>query len=654
MGENSISNLISAEVLGDITDFIQKSIAAGVASRGPFLRLEAHLPSDQDNRCGKSWSRLVDLRRVPSQIASPPASVEEDNCHEIEENVSPTRSTVTTRRNGWAACNARTPSEDTSQQMQAQRPSLVASNLMGEGHHQAEIHYDDGDDPLRKRRKLGASELRPAAVSVAPDIASASDTSSGSARQLENSESNVPQRKKAKDSHPKMQPSTLDKFIVGIWENLYKKNHKTQVDVSHVLSLIENSFQPPTTSTDSVSPDQYQNANQLCSRITKASSYFRGLELIVQAHWIDCFDNRIISLSQERPDESLQSHKKAALLEACQTFGWTEKELRNRMSVWRGYSELKEVAGWTSLIFSGQGIYRFCKYRIGFDANSLARLGRLHWRFEVAADTLHPDWRKMLGIIGIQSRKIYRGHPLDWVVSRTSDPVPLGLTYKQWDPNFAFKHINDCIVDITAWGDFDPRRIQKSGPYACQTCNNIQSDDSQENQCQCFAEIFGVNSKSPQPVQVFATEDGRNNGLLALCDFPRGSPIAPFLGLLTHSLHSVDVMTSTLPNPSLLPPPQLSSSVTNSSPSSSTTPPSLPTTYQILQTRQGNHTRFVNHSCVPNAQYQKFSWLGLERIILVSKGINAGQEITVDYSGRYWKGLRKKCLCGKGGCRYNK
>ncbi|GME25977.1 hypothetical protein GTA08_BOTSDO01247 [Neofusicoccum parvum] len=74
--------------------------------------------------------------------------------------------------------------------------------------------------------------------------------------------------------------------------------------------------------------------------------------------------------------------------------------------------------------------------------------------------------------------------------------------------------------------------------------------------------------------------------------------------------------------------------------------------YQIWQGRQGNYTRFVNHSCHPNSQFEKFTWLGVQRIILVSKGIEAGQEVTVDYSGRYWTNLDKECLCGESCCRY--
>lgn len=76
--------------------------------------------------------------------------------------------------------------------------------------------------------------------------------------------------------------------------------------------------------------------------------------------------------------------------------------------------------------------------------------------------------------------------------------------------------------------------------------------------------------------------------------------------------------------------------------------------YQIWQGRRGNCTRFVNHSCQPNSQYERFSWLGVQRIVLVSKGIAMGEEITVDYSNDYWNHLDKECLCGESCCRFNK
>jgi SET domain-containing protein len=74
--------------------------------------------------------------------------------------------------------------------------------------------------------------------------------------------------------------------------------------------------------------------------------------------------------------------------------------------------------------------------------------------------------------------------------------------------------------------------------------------------------------------------------------------------------------------------------------------------YQIWQGRQGNHTRFVNHSCQPNSHFERFDWLGKQRIVLVSRGIEAGEEVTVDYGDTYWQNLDKECKCGQPGCRY--
>lgn len=67
----------------------------------------------------------------------------------------------------------------------------------------------------------------------------------------------------------------------------------------------------------------------------------------------------------------------------------------------------------------------------------------------------------------------------------------------------------------------------------------------------------------------------------------------------------------------------------------------------------GNFTRFINHSCRPNCQFQTFYWLGIKRIIAVSRGVSAGNELTVDYSANYWEKLDKACLCGESCCRYS-
>jgi hypothetical protein len=165
------------------------------------------------------------------------------------------------------------------------------------------------------------------------------------------------------------------------------------------------------------------------------------------------------------------------------------------------------------------GLYRFCKYRMSFTAQSMKVLQSMRPRIEVAADTIHPNWRQMLSIIGEDVQPIYHGHPHDWVIVRDQDPVPLASTYLQWDPDFSFEHLDGSVIDQTTWGQIDPREVvmatsNKNGCSICEKCDQIQSDTA-ENKCRCFPDLFGSSRRKHCPVQVFQTENGRNNGLMA-------------------------------------------------------------------------------------------------------------------------------------------
>lgn len=161
----------------------------------------------------------------------------------------------------------------------------------------------------------------------------------------------------------------------------------------------------------------------LTRKISQTSRNCRSLEVIVQAHWVQCFDDRVNELSEET---SREKAKKMAIAEACLNFQWTEKELRNKMGIWRGYHDISSAGGWAALVFAGMGLYRFCKYRVSFTEETFETLRRLRHRFEVAADTLHPRWRVLLGIIGESTARKYNGHPHDWVVNGPSnEAIPL-------------------------------------------------------------------------------------------------------------------------------------------------------------------------------------------------------------------------------------
>ncbi|TDZ40550.1 SET domain-containing protein [Colletotrichum trifolii] len=460
------------------------------------------------------------------------------------------------------------------------------------------------------------------------------------------------------------QQSSIDKFVVSIWEQIHGGinldpqslleqwqltatatatiNNAGKIHVPEQLEL--GLLHPP-----SVGPGPgvegtallagevdvegtFNRSNIFCRKVTQASRACRSIEVIVQARWIEHFDSYVEVLAVTNAGMSPTKRRKAALIEACNDFGWSEKELRNKMAIWRGYKEIKDAGGWAALVFAGMGLYRFCKYRVGFNPDSMQRLRALRPRIEVAADTLHPTWRQLLMIVGEPSQRRFCGHPHDWVVRHDgADPVPLRSTYLEYDPYFSFEQLEASVMDMSAWGTDDPRWVPPinavacvQGMHTCHSCGQEQSEDPKINSCYCFPTLFGSGRRSPCPVQVFRTPDGRNNGLTALCPFERGAAIGEFVGLVTKDLRDMDVMDS-------------STGVR---------------AYQIWQGRQGNFTRFVNHSCKSNAQFQQFVWLGTQRIILVSKGIEAGHEVTVDYSGSYWRGLDKECLCGESCCRY--
>lgn len=123
---------------------------------------------------------------------------------------------------------------------------------------------------------------------------------------------------------------------------------------------------------------------------TSISRTTRSIEVIMQVYWVDCYYTRIDVLKDQRLDLRPYEYKKLIMTEACTNFEWSKKNLRNRMAIWKDYREIKDAASWAALAFSGPGIYRFCKYRIGFDQDAITKLQNLQSRFEVAADTIQP------------------------------------------------------------------------------------------------------------------------------------------------------------------------------------------------------------------------------------------------------------------------
>lgn len=477
-----------------------------------------------------------------------------------------------------------------------------------------------------------------------------------SQRQIQLTDRNFPKRSKTQSSVPVPQESSIGKLIVGIWEqihggiNLEPRSLVEQWRMTAALTTTSlegaaaggncpqggllpptpppsASYSPPGLSADGNSA--FSESSAFCRKVTQASRTCRSVEVIVQARWTEHFDAYAAHLALTNPEMSPTRCRRSALSRACADFGWSEKELRNKMAVWRGYREIREAGGWAALVFAGMGIYRLCKYRVGFGEEGMARLRSCRERFEVAADTLHPRWRQLLAIVGVDEGRRFAGHAHDWVVRADGGtPTPLAATYLDLDPFFRFEHLDESVIDVEAWGADDPRwvpppRTSADSVDTCAACGMRQDDDQSFNSCYCFPSLF-PGPKSNPPVQVFHTANGKRNGVQALTPFQRGAAVGEFVGLVTRGIEDLDVMVGEAGG----------------------------VEYQVWQGRQGNFTRFVNHSCKANAQFQPFVWRGTQRVVLVSKGIEAGREVTVDYSGSYWRGLDKRCLCGEACCRY--
>ena len=67
---------------------------------------------------------------------------------------------------------------------------------------------------------------------------------------------------------------------------------------------------------------------------------------------------------------------------------------------------------------------------------------------------------------------------------------------------------------------------------------------------------------------------------------------------------------------------------------------------------KGNISRFINHSCNPNAETQKWTVNGELRVGFFSKrAIKKGEEITFDYKYERYGQEAQKCYCGSDNCR---
>ncbi|KXH61949.1 SET domain-containing protein, partial [Colletotrichum salicis] len=176
------------------------------------------------------------------------------------------------------------------------------------------------------------------------------------------------------------QQSSIDRFVVNIWERIHGRIGLGSQDLLEQWQLMETAATAATGSiNDAVKvyfPEQlgfdqlqassaegtlseieiegiFNRGNIFCRKITQVSRACRLIGVIVQARWIEHFDSYVELLAITKPSMSRAKRRKATLIKTCNNFGWSEKELRNRMAIWRGYKDIKDAGGWAALVFSG-------------------------------------------------------------------------------------------------------------------------------------------------------------------------------------------------------------------------------------------------------------------------------------------------------------
>ena len=69
-------------------------------------------------------------------------------------------------------------------------------------------------------------------------------------------------------------------------------------------------------------------------------------------------------------------------------------------------------------------------------------------------------------------------------------------------------------------------------------------------------------------------------------------------------------------------------------------------------TCKGNISRFINHSCDPNSETQKWTVNGELRVgFFTKRSINPGEEVSFDYKYERYGNVAQKCFCGSSQCR---
>ena len=186
-----------------------------------------------------------------------------------------------------------------------------------------------GETRLSTRRRKTVGALSIPRINSARSSVPARSPSPPTTRQLQTGHDHFRKRRRL-DTGPKLEQSTVDKLIEGIWKELHNPN--SLVLDQKLPELLQKLSRADSRNAESaLDATSFDITTQTCRHITESARTGRALEVIMQAHWIDSFDAQLASLAESRTDLRPSEQKKATLAKACELFNWSEKELRNRM-----------------------------------------------------------------------------------------------------------------------------------------------------------------------------------------------------------------------------------------------------------------------------------------------------------------------------------
>ncbi|KAJ1354323.1 hypothetical protein KIN20_011221 [Parelaphostrongylus tenuis] len=155
----------------------------------------------------------------------------------------------------------------------------------------------------------------------------------------------------------------------------------------------------------------------------------------------------------------------------------------------------------------------------------------------------------------------------------------------------------------------------------------------------CSVEIVVAQKGATYPIEVFRTCDGRGWAVRALRDIRRGA----FIGEYTGELLSDAEMNRAERTDTYFFETRVGKNL-----------------YTVDARLYGNFTRFINHSCRPNAAVAMVIWEAqLEQLnhicIFATENICKGDEITISYGQSWWKAKLPQfsCKCGHDNCEYS-